>query len=293
MKGIILAGGTGSRLDPLTRVTNKHLLPVYDKPLIYYPISTLMAAGIRDILIITRPEDSDSFRKLLGDGSRIGVQFSFRVQDNPRGIADALAIGKDFVGEDSLCLILGDNIFHGIGFGRELSKYQSKKGASIYAYTVSDPERYGVVELDSLGSPISIEEKPSKPKSKYAIPGLYFFDKFVFDYLRGLTPSHRNELEITDVLENYLSRNALDVSIMPRGTAWLDCGTTNSLHEASAYIKVLQERQGIKIACIEEVAWRMEFISDEELRNLSSQNPNPDYSSYLVKILEIGNDLDV
>lgn len=293
MKGIVLAGGNGTRLDPLTRVTNKHLLPVYDKPLIYYPIATLMAANIREILIITKPEDRDSFRYLLGDGSKIGIQFSFEVQEEPKGIADALSIGMEFTGKDSLCLILGDNIFHGIGFGRDLSKHHSKVGASIYAYTVSDPERYGVVELDHSGLPVSIVEKPTEPKSQYAIPGLYFFDKFVFDYIKEIAPSHRNELEITEVLNFYLRKNALEVKIMPRGTGWLDCGTINSLYEASAFVRVLQERQGIKIACIEEVAWRMEFITDDELRILAKHNPNPEYSSYLERILEIGNYLDV
>ena len=286
MKGLILAGGTGSRLWPVTRGTSKQLLPVYDKPLIHYPLATLMSAGIRDILIITTPEDAPNFRNLLGDGNQIGINISYKVQIQPKGLAEAFIIGQDFIGTESCCLILGDNIFYGSGLGSQLQKNQKIDGAHIFAYRVTDPERYGVVEIDEFGKPLSIEEKPNKPKSNYAIPGLYFYDNNVIEISKSIEPSKRGELEISSVNTEYLNNNKLHVEILPRGTAWLDTGTFNSLHDASAYVRAIQERQGMKIACIEEIAFRKGFISSIQLQALSKDYGNNDFGAYINSILE-------
>ena len=280
MKGIVLAGGTGSRLWPITKGLSKQLLPVYDKPMIYYPISTLMLAGIRDILIITTPEDQGLFKKLLGDGSSYGVQFEFAIQDNPNGIAEAFLIGQNFIGSDDIALILGDNIFYGVGFGQQLKTDEKISGAEVFAAKVSDPERYGVVELSENGIPKSIIEKPKIPKSNLAVTGLYFYDNQVVDITKNLKPSSRGELEITAINQEYLNLGKLKVKIMERGTVWLDTGTFESLHAAGNYIKVIEDRQGIKIGCLEEVAWRSGWITDSQLENaakLYKANPYKDY----------------
>ena len=280
MKGIVLAGGTGSRLWPITKGLSKQLLPVYDKPMIYYPISTLMLAGIREILIITTPEDQGLFKKLLGDGSSYGVQFEFAIQDNPNGIAEAFLIGENFIGSDDVALILGDNIFYGVGFGQQLKTDEKISGAEVFAAKVSDPERYGVVELSENGIPKSIIEKPQIPKSNLAVTGLYFYDNQVVDITKSLKPSSRGELEITAVNQEYLNLGKLKVKIMERGTVWLDTGTFESLHAAGNYIKVIEDRQGIKIGCLEEVAWRSGWITDSQLENaanLYKANPYKDY----------------
>ena len=280
MKGIVLAGGTGSRLWPITKGLSKQLLPVYDKPMIYYPISTLMLAGIREILIITTPEDQGLFKKLLGDGSSYGVQFEFAIQDNPNGIAEAFLIGQNFIGSDDIALILGDNIFYGVGFGQQLKTDEKISGAEVFAAKVSDPERYGVVELSENGIPKSIIEKPKIPKSNLAVTGLYFYDNQVVDITKNLKPSSRGELEITAINQEYLNLGKLKVKIMERGTVWLDTGTFESLHAAGNYIKVIEDRQGIKIGCLEEVAWRSGWITDSQLENaakLYKANPYKDY----------------
>ena len=280
MKGIVLAGGTGSRLWPITKGLSKQLLPVYDKPMIYYPISTLMLAGIQEILIITTPEDQGLFKKLLGDGSSYGVQFEFAIQDNPNGIAEAFLIGQNFIGSDDIALILGDNIFYGVGFGQQLKTDEKISGAEVFAAKVSDPERYGVVELSENGIPKSIIEKPQIPKSNLAVTGLYFYDNQVVDITKNLKPSSRGELEITAVNQEYLNLGKLKVKIMERGTVWLDTGTFESLHAAGNYIKVIEDRQGIKIGCLEEVAWRSGWITDSQLENaakLYKANPYKDY----------------
>lgn len=282
MKGIILAGGSGTRLWPLTKAVSKQLMPVFDKPMIYYPITTLMLAGIKDILIITTPEDSSSFNKLLGDGSQLGCSFTYEVQGVPNGLAQAFVIGEEFIGDDSVALILGDNIFHGKHFGRQLRSDVVIDGALIYAYQVRDPERYGVVEFDEDGNALSIEEKPTQPKSSFAIPGLYFYDNNVVEIAKGLEPSARGEYEITDVNREYLKRGKLKVSKLDRGMAWLDTGTHESLIQASQYVQMIEQRQGLKIGSIEEVAWRMGFIDTDQLKKLAEPLLKSGYGNYLL-----------
>jgi len=286
MKGIILAGGTGSRLWPITKGTSKQLLPVYDKPLIYYPLTTLMSAGIVDILVITTPKDLANFKNLLGDGKKFGINISYEVQTNPNGLADAFIIGEKFIGNQSCSLILGDNIFYGSGLGSQLEKNTNITGALIYAYRVTDPEHYGVVELDTNSQPLSIEEKPKIPKSNFAIPGLYFYDNSVIEIAKNIKPSLRGEIEISSVNLKYLESNNLRVEILPRGTAWLDTGTFNSLHDASAFVRSLQERQGLKIGCPEEVAYRKGFINRAELIILAQEYGSNEYSKYLENLSE-------
>ena len=282
MKGIILAGGSGTRLWPLTKAVSKQLMPVFDKPMIYYPITTLMLAGIKDILLITTPEDSSSFNKLLGDGSQLGCSFTYEVQEVPNGLAQAFVIGEEFIGDDSVALILGDNIFHGKHFGRQLRSDVVIDGALIYAYQVRDPERYGVVEFDEDGNALSIEEKPTQPKSSFAIPGLYFYDNNVVEIAKGLEPSARGEYEITDVNREYLKRGKLKVSKLDRGMAWLDTGTHESLIQASQYVQMIEQRQGLKIGSIEEVAWRMGFIDTDQLKKLAEPLLKSGYGNYLL-----------
>jgi glucose-1-phosphate thymidylyltransferase len=286
MKGIILAGGTGSRLWPITKGTSKQLVPVYDKPLIYYPITTLMSAGIIDILVITTPNDLVNFQNLLGNGKKFGINISYEVQANPNGLADAFIIGEKFIGNQSCALILGDNIFYGSGLGSQLEKNTNIDGALIYAYRVTDPERYGVVELHNDGRPLSIEEKPKIPKSNFAIPGLYFYENSVIEIAKNIKPSSRGEIEISSVNLKYLENNNLKVEILPRGTAWLDTGTFNSLHDASAFIRSIQERQGLKIGCPEEVAYRKGFISRADLLILAKEYGSNEYSKYLENVSE-------
>jgi len=286
-KGIILAGGTGSRLHPITNVLSKQLLPVYDKPMIYYPLSTLMLAGIKDILIITSPNDRDLFYKLLGNGSQLGINISYEIQLKPEGIAQAFIIGKKFIGESSVSLILGDNLFHGDNLINNLqNSFNLNKGASIFVYPVSDPERYGVVAFDSDGKAYDIEEKPKNPKSKFAITGLYFYDNTVIEKAEKLKPSPRGELEITDLNKLYMDEGELLVETMNRGMTWLDTGTLDSLHEAASYIRSLEKRQGLKIGCPEEIAWRKGFINDQELYALSESLLKSGYGNYLKSILE-------
>ena len=286
MKGIVLAGGTGSRLWPITKAVCKQLLPVYDKPMIYYPISTLMLAGIREILVITTLEDQPLFIKLLGDGSKLGINFEFAIQKQPNGIAEALLIGEEFIGNDKVALILGDNIFYGVGFGKQLTSSTNPTGAEIFVSKVSDPERYGIIDLTGNGAPKSIVEKPKKPKSNLAVTGLYFYSNEVIDIVKNLKPSSRGELEITEVNQKFLNLKKLQVKIMQRGTVWIDTGTFESLNSASTYIKVIEERQGIKIGCLEEVAWRNGWISDSELLNLASSYVASTYKDYLKYLLE-------
>jgi len=286
MKGIILAGGTGSRLWPVTRGTSKQLVPVYDKPLIYYPLTTLMSAGIVDILVITTPKDLVNFQSLLGTGKKLGINISYEVQTNPNGLADAFIIGEKFIGNESCSLILGDNIFYGSGLGSQLEKNTNITGALIYAYRVTDPERYGVVELDNNNRPISIEEKPKIPKSNFAIPGLYFYDNSVIEIAKNIKPSSRGEIEISSVNHKYLESKRLKVEILPRGTAWLDTGTFNSLHDASAFVRSLQDRQGLKIGCPEEIAYRKGFINRAQLINLAQEYGSNEYSKYLEIVSE-------
>lgn len=284
MKGIILAGGSGTRLHPLTLAVSKQLMPVYDKPMIYYPLSTLMAAGIREVLIISTPHDLPHFRKLLGDGAGLGCVFSYAEQAVPNGLAQAFVIGRDHVGKDSSALILGDNIFYGTGLGRKLSEHTDPKGGLVFAYHVSDPERYGVVEFDAESRVISIEEKPQRPKSNFAVPGLYFYDNAVLDIARDLRPSARGEYEITDVNKEYLRRGDLKVHRLSRGIAWLDAGTSSSLHEASAYVQTIEKRQGMKLGCPEEAAFHRGFLSLEQFEALVAGMPRCEYSDYLHEV---------
>ncbi len=290
-KGIILAGGSGSRLYPITKATSKQLIPVYDKPMIYYPLSTLMLAGIKDILIITTPHDNENFRELLGDGSQFGITIKYKIQSKPEGIAQAFLIAEDFIENSSVTLILGDNLFHGDFLVNRLQKsFLLNEGASIFAYSVSDPERYGVVEFDSKGIAYNIEEKPKNPKSKFAITGLYFYDNTVVEKAKKIKPSLRGELEITDLNKMYMKEGKLIVEKMNRGMTWLDTGTTDSLHEASSYIRSLEKRQGLKIGCPEEVAWRVGFIDDAQLYSLSTDLSKSGYGQYLQNILNEGKD---
>jgi glucose-1-phosphate thymidylyltransferase len=286
VRGIVLAGGTGSRLWPITKAVSKQLMPVFDKPMIYYPLSTLMMAGISDILMITTPEDQPQFQRLLGDGSHVGLNLTYAVQERPAGIAQAFVIGADFIGDDSVALILGDNIFHGVGLGSQLSQHNAVSGARIFAYAVSNPQEYGVVEFDETGRVISIEEKPEKPKSMYAVPGMYFYDNRVVEIARGLRPSARGELEITAVNDEYLRADELRVTVLDRGTAWLDTGTFGSLVQAAEFVRVLEERQNLKVGCIEEVAWRTGLIDDVRLRELAEPLVKSGYGSYLLDLLD-------
>lgn len=286
MRGILLAGGTGSRLWPLTRAVSKQLLPVFDKPMIYYPLSTLVMAGIREILIITTPQDQEQFQRLLGDGSQFGLDLQYAVQERPEGIAQAFVLGADFIGDEPVALILGDNIFHGSGLGTRLAQRTDPKGGMVFAYPVADPTAYGVVEFDEDGQVISIEEKPEKPKSRYAVPGLYFYDNRVVEIARTITPSARGELEITAVNDAYLQSGELQVTVLDRGTAWLDTGTFVSMVQASEFVRVIEERQGFKIGCLEETAWRAGFLDDDQLRELAEPLKKSGYGQYLEALLD-------
>jgi len=284
MKGIILAGGSGTRLHPLTLAVSKQLMPIYDKPMIYFPLSVLMMTGIKEILIISTPHDIDGFKKLLGDGKKLGCKFEYAIQEVPNGLAQAFVIGEKFIGKDKVALVLGDNIFHGVGLGRLLQENQNPDGGIIFAYHVSDPERYGVVEFDKNYNVLSIEEKPKQPRSNYAVPGLYFYDNSVVEIAKNLKPSARGEYEITDVNKEYLTRGKLKVGMLERGTAWLDTGTFASLMQAGQFVQVLQERQGMQIGCIEEVAYRMGFITKEQLHKLAEPLMKSGYGNYLVHL---------
>lgn len=285
MKGIILAGGSGTRLHPLTLAVSKQLMPIYDKPMIYYPLSTLMWAGIKEILIISTPHDLPLFKQLLGDGKKLGCQFEYAVQENPNGLAEAFIIGKEFIGKEKVALVLGDNIFYGTGLSDLLLANSDPDGGIIYAYHVHDPERYGVVDFDNSGKVLSIEEKPEKPKSNYAVPGIYFYDNDVVEIAANIKPSHRGELEITDINKVYLERGKLKVSILDRGTAWLDTGTFNSLMQAGQFVQVIEERQGLKIGSIEEAAFRMGFIDAEQLKALAKPLLKSGYGTHLLSII--------
>jgi glucose-1-phosphate thymidylyltransferase len=285
MKGIVLAGGTGSRLWPITRSVSKQLLPVYDKPLIHYPLGTLMLAGIREVLVITTPNDSALFKSLLGDGSQIGISIEYAVQNQANGLAEAFLIGENFISNEDVALILGDNIFHGVGLGRQLSEVENLIGAQIFAYEVNDPERYGVIEFDRNGFVVSIEEKPKFPKSNFVVPGLYFYNSSVVDVAREVVPSARGELEITSVNEFYLREKKLHVKTLERGTTWLDTGTFESLHTAASYVRIIEERQGNKISCLEEIAWRNGWISDLELGIAIESYRENDFAKYLTRLI--------
>lgn len=288
MRGIILAGGTGSRLHPITLGVSKQLVPVYDKPMIYYPLSTLILAGIRDILIITTPQDADQFQRLLGDGSRFGISLTYREQPSPDGLAQAFVLGEEHIGSGPVALVLGDNIFYGQGMGTRLRQYADLTGGVVFGYWVDDPTAYGVVEFDDAGRVVSLEEKPMVPKSNYAVPGLYFYDNDVVEIAKNLAPSPRGELEITDINKEYLRRGQLLVEVLPRGTAWLDTGTFDSLSEATEFIRTVERRQGLSIGCPEEVAWRMGFLSDDELRDRAEALAKSGYGAYLLKALAQG-----
>ncbi|EKT84507.1 glucose-1-phosphate thymidylyltransferase [Rhodococcus opacus M213] len=290
MRGIILAGGTGSRLHPITLGVSKQLVPVYDKPMIYYPLSTLMLANIRDILVITTPHDAEQFRRLLGDGSQFGVNLTYKVQEEPNGLAQAFVLGADHIGDESVSLVLGDNIFYGPGLGSRLNRFENIDGGAVFAYWVSDPSSYGVVEFDDTGRAMSIEEKPATPKSNFSIPGLYFYDNDVVSIARDLKPSDRGEYEITDVNQAYLQAGRLQVEVLPRGTAWLDTGTVDSLLEASNFVRTLEHRQGLKIGVPEEVAWRRGYITDTELCARAETLGKSGYGDYLLELLERGKD---
>lgn len=285
MKGIVLAGGSGTRLHPLTLAVSKQMMPVYDKPMIYYPLSTLMLAGIREILIISTPHDLPGFQKLLGDGSRLGCKFSYAVQEEPNGLAQAFVIGESFIGKDKVALILGDNIFYGDGMSHLMQEINDPDGGVVFAYQVADPERYGVVEFGPDNKVLSIEEKPTEPKSSYAVPGLYFYDNDVVEIAKNVKPSPRGEYEITDVNKEYLRRGKLKVGVLSRGTAWLDTGTFNSLMQAGQFVQVIEERQGLKIGCIEEVAYRMGFIDAKQLTEIAEPLVKSGYGQYLLKLL--------
>lgn len=285
MRGIILAGGSGTRLHPITQGVSKQLLPVYDKPMIYYPLSVLMMTGIREVLIISTPDDMPGFQRLLGDGSRIGMKLQYAVQPSPDGLAQAFLIGEEFIGDEKVCLVLGDNIFYGSGLGTALKSNVEVVGGHVFAYHVSNPCEYGVVEFDSAGNAISIEEKPSDPKSNYAVPGLYFYDNSIIQVAKSIKPSARGELEISSVNDHYLSENKLTVTVLDRGTAWLDTGTVDSLIAAGEFVQVIEKRQGFKIGCIEEIAWRQGFITADQLKEIAKPLVKSGYGSYLLKIL--------
>ncbi|WP_154795197.1 glucose-1-phosphate thymidylyltransferase RfbA [Occultella kanbiaonis] len=287
MRGIILAGGSGTRLHPITLGTSKQLVPVYDKPMVYYPLSTLMLAGIRDVLVITTPHDAPQFHRLLGDGSQFGISISYTVQEVPNGLAQAFVLGADFVGTDSVALVLGDNIFYGPGLGSTLARFEDIDGGAVFAYRVSDATAYGVVEFDAEGRALSLEEKPAKPRSNYAVPGLYFYDNDVLSIAADLQPSARGEYEITDVNRTYLEQGRLQVEVLPRGTAWLDTGTFDSLLEASDYVRTIEHRQGLKIGAPEEIAWRRGFLSDDELRERAEPLTKSGYGDYLLHLLDV------
>ncbi len=288
MRGIVLAGGTGSRLHPITLGTSKQLVPVYDKPMIYYPLSTLMLAGVRDVLIITTPHDADQFERLLGDGSQFGISVTYAQQPSPDGLAQAFVIGEEHIGSDTAGLVLGDNIFYGPGMGTRLRRYDSLTGAAVFGYWVADPTAYGVVEFDDSGRALTLEEKPEHPRSHYAIPGLYFYDNDVVEIAKNLTPSARGELEITDLNRVYLERGELQVEVLPRGTAWLDTGTFDSLSEATEFVRTVQRRQGLSIGSPEEVAWRLGYLSDDELRVRAEPLVKSGYGAYLLEVLAQG-----
>ena len=288
MKGIILAGGSGTRLYPITKAISKQLMPIYDKPMIYYPLSILMMAGIKEVLIITTPEDNPQFKRLLGDGSQVGCHFQYAIQEVPNGLAQAFVIGADFIGNDKVALVLGDNIFYGTGLDKQLQSLRDVEGGYVFAYQVSDPERYGVVEFDTNMNAVSIEEKPQYPKSNYAVPGLYFYDNAVVKIAKELKPSARGEYEITDVNKTYLLQGKLKVAVLDKGTAWLDTGTFDSLSDASEYVRVIEKRQGTNIGCIEEIAYRNGFISKEQLLQLADELKKSGYGDYLRRVVEEG-----